>query len=90
MARGEPLLDRLSTDGESKCLGVLLPESIPVPELDKKSPGVGVAQLSAENMSGGATIMSSSSTPSPRESLRLRVWGTKQSVKYNWILNSPF
>ena len=64
MVRGEALLTKLSTDGESRYLGVLLPESVPAPVLPgKKSPGVGVAHVSLENMSRGATVSSSSSLP---------------------------
>lgn len=46
---------------------MLLPESVPAPEL-RKSPGVGVAQLSPEKVSGGATIYS----PAPPSPLSLR------------------
>lgn len=65
VARGDALLCKLSVEGESKYLGVLLPDSVPVLEIPptRKSPGVGVAQVSTENMSGGATMSYSSLTP---------------------------
>ena len=61
-AKGEePLMvGGCSAEGESRNRGVLVPESVPP---RTKSPGVGVAQLSPpEKLSGGATMMSSSSS----------------------------
>ncbi len=85
-AKGEePLvLDRLSAEGESRYRGVLQPESVPppLPEGMRKSPGVGVAQLSPpEKMSGGATMTSSSSITPP---LSLRETVAEGSLS-SWI-----
>ena len=70
------MLGGVSTEGESRYRGVLAPESIPAPGREMKSPGVGVAQLSPANMSGGATMMSYSSGPPPLSLLEILVDGT--------------